>query len=408
MEEIDNNIDCDIALVGGGPSSLMAATLLLGNGFKVCIFEQGSSMARKLNVAAKSGLNLSNDKQLDDFIQMYGEDKDWIRGFIEKFSSIDLRKFLQDNLGVETYVGSSGKIFPKNPIKGSKFIKNWVEVLQKRGLHIFTHHQFIGWEDTNCLKFIRDHKEPVTVKCRASMLALGGVSWPMTGSNGKWTTIFEEIGIELIPWQASNCGVFTDWDRAFFDHWEGHFIKNINLSFGTHSCKGELRITSYGLEGKPIYHLVPAVRKELSNQGVATVFLDLKPSMSLEDILTEIQNLKERSLSLLTKKLAIHPSFPMLMKLHKLNDASDTDLAQLVKYFPVQLKGLSDIENVISVTGGVAKSELTSRLMLKKMPSNYVAGEMIDWDAPTGGYLIHACFAQAKTVAESMIEDLKL
>ncbi len=405
---IPKDIETDIALIGGGPSCLMAATFLLKAGLKVCLFERTSSLAKKLNVAGKSGLNISNSKSEKEFVEMYGKDADWMSPFIANFNGEDLREFIKVHLAVETYIGTSGKIFPSEDISGTRFIKQWIGLLKKQGLQVYTHHSFIGWENKNQIRILNKSGEEIAVHYKKAMFALGGVSWPMTGSDGNWTDSIIKEQIKLNPWQASNCGVKIKADQVFFDKWNGQFLKNVKLSFNEKWVKGEIRISKYGLEGKPIYHLVPPLRDAIFNQGKVTVFLDFKPNSKEQDLVEKLMANKGKSLSKILKKLAIHPSLGMLMKIYQLDYSSDKELVQLIKAFPIEVEGLADISKAISVVGGVDKNELNKYLMLKKLPDNYLAGEMVDWDAPTGGYLLQACFSMAKTVADSMIEDIKL
>ncbi len=407
MQEPNHHINLDIALVGGGPSSLFAATLLLEAGFNVGIFEYKSALAKKLNIAAKSGLNLSNDKEGKTFIGMYGKDSNWIDSHLTNFNNVDLRSFFNEKFGLETYVGSSGKVFPKADLTGARFIKIWIDQLKKIGLVVYTHHQFIGWDSSNNLRILDKSDTELTIGYKKAMLALGGMSWPMTGSDGNWTTVFESKGIKLNPWQSSNCGIHIKADAAFFEKWNGHFLKNVGLKFKEKKVVGEIRISRYGLEGKPVYHLVPEIRDVLSLHSNCQLSLDFKTNSSSEELMKKLSGIKENSLQKILKKLAVHPSFSMLLKIYKLKYSNSEELVGLIKSFPIEVEELGDIANAISVVGGVCKEELDKNLMLKRLPNNYLAGEMIDWDAPTGGYLLQACFSMAKTVTDSMIEDLK-
>jgi len=407
VSNLNIHINTEIALIGGGPSTLMAATFLVEAGLQVSIFEYKSALAKKLNIAGKSGLNLTNDKPNDTFISMYGKDADWLSTFIQNFNNEDLRLFLKEKLGLSTYIGSSGKIFPKEDISGTRFIKIWIKYLKNAGVAIYTHHQFIGWDDQDQLKVLDQNGAEITISYRKAMFAMGGISWPMTGSDGNWTSAFQERGIELIPWQASNCGIHIKGDDAFFKKWNGQFLKNVKLSINDRSVKGEIRISKYGLEGKPVYHLVPEIRKMLAIDSIVKINLDFKPNVSAEILLDKIVNSQEKSRSKVLKKLAIHPSFSMLLKIYNLQHATPQLLVGYMKSFPIEVIELGEVSKAISVVGGVKKEELNQSLMLKKVPNNYLAGEMIDWDAPTGGYLLQACFSMAKTVTDSMIEDLK-
>jgi len=407
VEKPIQHIETEIALVGGGPSALMAATFLLDAGLKVRLYEYTSSLAKKFNVAGKSGLNLTNSLEDPSFIEMYGDDAAWIRPFILNFNNKDLRETLLHFLGIETYIGSSGKVFPKEDLSGARFIKLWIKYLKGQGLAVFTHHKFIGWIDDNALQFEDRSGDLITVYAKKAMLAMGGVSWPMTGSDGNWIDSFKAKGIQLAPWQASNCGVQISADATFFEKWNGQFLKNVQLSLNGKSVKGEIRISRYGFEGKPIYHLVPEIRKELRKGDDCTLSLDFKANMSAENLLKKLEELKGNSLSKTLKSLSVHPSFSMLLKIYQLDYTTSVDLVKWIKSFPIRVEELADIKKAISVVGGVSKEELNEDLSLKKVPNSYLAGEMIDWDAPTGGYLLQACFSMAKTVADSMIEDLK-
>lgn len=388
----------DVILIGGGPANIMAASFLINNGLKVALFEQNSQLGKKFLVAGKSGLNLSMDFSYTDFINGYYRDKDFINHFLKDFTPQDQRHFFETVLGVETYVGSAGKVFPKE--SAVYFLKTWLSYLKNNGLKIFTHHQWLsGAEHKHQIINLRT-KEVLTVSSLYTIFGLGGNSWRETGSNALWKSNFENLGVNIIPFLPSNSGIICDLDDFIFEKWNGHFIKNCTLRCLTEEFTGEIRIGNGQLEGSPIYHLNHTIRCALE-KGDVEVYLDFKPQWTQEHL--EKKWNSKYSISKNLKALKISPIFSSLYK------CLDTTLNPnlLIKNYPIKVIKFEELDKAISTIGGVDIQNTHKDLSLKSNHYWFVNGEMLDWDAPTGGYLLTACFAMGKKISECILENKK-
>ena len=384
-----------ILIVGGGPAGLMAASQLLESDCEILIVDQKPSIGRKFLVAGDGGFNLTHSEPIDLFITRY--DNDWIRNCVSQFTNRQFIDFLQD-IGIPTVVGSSGKIFPEPHIKPIKVLNAWKAQLGSK-----VHYQ-LGWKlidfDAHSATFLKGEIRQ-DLHFDFMILALGGGSWSITGSDGRWTEIFAKKGIEIVPFGASNSGLqlASEWVRGN----AGQIIKNVVVSCGDQQCPGDVVVTDYGLEGKPIYAVNRGVRENASPR----IQIDFKPQFSLEQVenvlkktATPSDGLKALKLS----RLAIHWIKQFLTK------EAFTDRAQLakaLKNFEVPLKGFRPIDEVISTVGGIAVEEINEYGQLKKYPQVYCCGEMVDWDAPTGGYLIQGCVSSGWAVGQSIALNLE-
>lgn len=380
-----------ILIIGAGPACLMAAEQLAKKGYKVAVYEQNKVAARKFLVAGHGGFNLTHNEAIDSFVQKYDHPR--IAEMVRYFDNEATRSWLA-TLGISTYVGSSGKIFPTKEIKPIMVLNAWLNKLQALGVEFFYGHRFIDFDEKEVtLEF---QGQPLKRSYDKLILGLGGGSWAKTGSTAAWVPLFQEKGIEVLPLQSANSGFNSPIARKAL---EGQFLKNIVVHYGAAAKKGELVFTSYGIEGSPIYYMNRFVRK----QGVPNqLFIDLKPELEesqIENILASSGKVTEH----LKKKIRLQPPAITLLKgLDKAIFLSSAQLAQHIKRFPIAIESFRPIDEVISTAGGVSFEALNSDLSLKAFPKVYCVGEMLDWEAPTGGYLLQACFSSGRWTADHL------
>ena len=396
-----------VTIIGGGPAGLFAAELAAGQGAKVELYDAMPSVGRKFLVAGKSGLNLTHDEPLDAFLKRYsGTDfpnKLW-RDIITKFDQHALRKWAKD-LGIETFVASSGKVFPSpvnGSIKAAPLLRSWIKRLRQLGVTFHTRHTWTAFKKPDQLRFSHHGKE-ISINSEKVILALGGASWPETGSNASWVQILGQHGIDVTPLCPANCGWQVAWPEDLLSLAEGMPLKNLVAKAGDSSRHGELVITRRGLEGGPIYHLGPAIRE----QQHPHITIDFKPHASHDELVSRMGRVKRNFVREAGRRLNLDPACCAILK-HMPGRGpwkSAQQIAREVKHCHIPLTGPSPMEGAISSAGGVAWHEIDDSLMLKKLPGVYVAGEMIDWEAPTGGYLMQACFATAAHAAKSAVES---
>lgn len=387
-----------VAIIGGGASSLLLA-YTLGKSFDVTIYEKEKTIARKFLVAGKGGFNLTNELSGDDLKNKYSPNN-FLDEALQSFDSKKTRDWL-DEIGVPTYVGSSGRVFPEKGIKPIEVLEAIRNCIVDFGVQIVTHHTFAGFDDEK-LPVLRNESTEFSVDSDFVVFAMGGASWSQTGSDGKWLDSFEKIGVNCNPFQSSNCGVNVEWNDELKKHHSGKPLKNISLTIGGKTILGEALITDYGLEGNAVYPSVPAIREGLSEDNIASLSVDFKPNNTrkqLLDKITERTSTKdyEKVFHLNKAEMAILKSFTK-----KGEFTNSTSFVEKIKALQIPINGLRPIDESISTVGGVKVEELNSDLSIKKIPNFYVAGEMIDWDAPTGGFLLQGCFSTAYLVAQSI------
>ncbi|WP_343635849.1 TIGR03862 family flavoprotein [Fluviicola sp.] len=376
-----------VVIVGGGPAGLMAATQLLKSDCEILVLDQKASVGRKFLVAGDGGFNLTHSETPGEFREKY--DSDWIKQAVRQFSNKDWIKFLKQ-IGIETKVGSSGKIFPEDTIKPIQVLNAWKQFLEPK-VQFVLNTRFLDFDEKQLIVDkgistpLGNPGETETIPFDYLVLALGGKSWPVTGSDGAWTSVFEQKGIALNPFQPSNSGL------VLYENWlgdlEGKILKNIRVSCGDQSCSGDIVCTSYGLEGKPVY----AINRALREMEKPVFKVDLKPQMTREKVFEVLKKAKNPSQGLKELKLGEVAVFWIKNFVSKQRFLDPKELAKAIKEFSIGIKGFRPIEEVISCAGGVADSELSESGELNRFPNVFVAGEMIDWDAPTGGYLIQGC-----------------
>lgn len=367
------------------------------------------SVGRKFLVAGKSGLNLTNNENFDTFVKKYSGTNlpaDRWRTILAEFDNQALRDWAA-GLGIDTFVASSGKVFPtpvNGTIKAAPLLRRWIERLRTLGVIFKTNHRWTGLGPDNQLIF-RHGDQTVTRQHHSVILALGGASWPQTGSNGHWTEILSQHDIDVTPLTPANCGWETDWPELLLNEAEGLPLKNLSLAAGDASRRGELVITRYGLEGGPIYRLGPAIR----SLPEPHVIIDFKPEMTIDDLITRMGAVKRNFIREARRRWKLDPATCAILK--HLPDRgpwkSTEQLAREVKHCHIPLTRPRPIAEAISSAGGICWHELDKGLMIKKLPGVFVAGEMIDWEAPTGGYLLQACFATGTRAGRAAAQNSK-
>jgi uncharacterized flavoprotein (TIGR03862 family) len=396
-----------VIVIGGGPAGLMAASVLADAGVTVALYEAMPSVGRKFLVAGHGGLNLTHSEPLAEFVKKYGARAGFLGRLLESFSPDDVRKWAE-KLGVPTFIGSSGRVFPTD-LKAAPLLKSWTDDLKKRGVVLHTHHRWTGISGRDVL-FLNPDSAPVTVTPDATLLALGGASWPQTGSDGSWTTILEKLQIQVNPLRPANCGFEIAWSKPFIACCDGQPLKNVALCAGGAKAHGDLMLTQYGIEGGAVYELSARLRDEIAQHGQATLTLDLKPGLSLHDVATRLNQPRgKRTLSEhLRKTLQLPPTvFTLLREVATAEELTKMEnLATRVKNCALTLTAPRPIAEAISSAGGIDLSELDERLMLKRLPGVFAAGEMLDWEAPTGGYLLQGAFSTGVATARGIIAFL--
>ena len=387
-----------VVVVGGGPAGLMAAEAAVARGATVAVFDQTRSVGRKLLVAGKGGLNLTHAEPLDTFLDRYGEARARLEPFVRAFPPAALRA-LADSLGQTTWVGSSGRVFPKDA-KAAPLLRAWISRLKRAGVRFHTQYAWRGWHPSGRLAFRVGEREEL-VSCDACVLALGGGSWPRTGSDARWVHILRAAGVEVTPLAPANVGWVTALPPAFVEKWNGAAIKSIALSIGGSRAHGDAIVTAHGIEGTPVYRLGAEVRRALE-RGPVSVTLDLKADSDLDSLERRLTKGGSKSRSTKLAALALDDASRALAQALLPRETLDPRaLAIALKSLSLTVTALRPLEEAISSAGGVRWNELTEGLMLIRRPGVFVAGEMIDWEAPTGGYLLQACFATGRAAGDA-------
>jgi len=395
------------AVIGGGPAGLIAAETLARAGVAVTVYDQMPSLGRKLLMAGRGGLNLTHSEPLADFLKRYGDADERLIAAVTAFPPAALRAFA-DALGADTFVGSSGRVFPK-ALKTSPLLRTWLLRLRNLGVTVKLRHRWAGWDDDGQLRF-KTPAEEILVKPDVTVLATGGASWPKLGSDARWVDILRGEKVAVAPLQPANCGFTAAWSdvlRGF----AGQPLKRIAISFGERTARGEAMMTQTGIEGGAIYALSSPIRDAINENGKATITIDLLPDVtaaklgerlsaprgkqSLTNFLRKNTHLAAVALSLLHEAA--------LAKGKPLSALPASTIAALIKAVPVKLTGVQPIATAISSAGGIRFAELDEHFMLKNSRGVFVAGEMLDWDAPTGGYLLQASFATGVAAAQGAL-----
>ena len=387
-----------VAIIGGGPSAFLFAAFLDTSKFDITIYEQNKTVGRKFLVAGKGGFNLTHSEPVEELIKRYTSN-----GFLDtailNFTNTHFRNWLSE-IGIPTFIGSSKRVYPKEGIKPIEVLNSILKHLKDKGVLINYEYTFSDW-DTNNNPMINNK----TIKADYVVFSLGGNSWEITGSNGNWLSTFAQKGVKTKPFQASNCGYQIEWKSDFIQKNEGNPLKNIAISCGNSTQKGEAVITKFGLEGNAIYGLSPQIRKELNTLSTATIFIDFKPSLSLKNIVSKIKSSTFRNTTeILKKELKLSNSQIDLLKTYLSKESYLTIdlLAKNIKKFSLKITNTATIDEAISTVGGIDIDAISKNFELKNLKNQYCIGEMIDWDAPTGGYLLQACASIGVQVAKHL------
>lgn len=395
----------EVAVIGAGPAGLMAAELLSAAGLAVTVYDRMPSVARKLLIAGRGGLNLTHSEPFEKFVARYGTAVPHLKPILEAFPPGALVAWAEA-LGQPTFVGSSGRVFPK-AMKASPLLRAWLARLASQGVEIKTRHDWQRWDDTGALVFAHGSRT-VLARAGATILALGGASWPKLGSTGAWVEILRQRGVAVTPLRPANMGFTVAWSDAF-RRFEGEPLKSIALSFAGQTVRGEAMITRAGLEGGAIYALSGPLRDAIEAEGRAVVTIDLRPDMSAAVLAAKLSRPRgtETMSNHLRKALALSPAaINLLREAHGVKLAEGpAALAAQIKAAPIELTGTQGLTRAISTAGGIALDALDENLMLRAMPNVYAVGEMLDWEAPTGGYLLQATFATAVTAARAILRN---
>lgn len=391
-----------IAIVGAGPAALIAAEVLALAGQHVSIYDRMPSPGRKLLIAGRGGLNLTHSEPLEQFLPRYGAAAEWLAPAIHAFPPQTLQRW-SESLGEETFIGSSGRVFPRS-MKAVTLLRAWLRRLEKLGVQYYPRHRWLGWQE-GALHFAVPGGE-ARVQAEAMLLALGGASWPRLGSDGSWVDVLAAQGVDIAPLRPANCGFITSWSDYFRDRFAGQPLKPLAVTHGQVTQQGEAMITANGIEGGVIYALSSPIREAIVRDGKTRITLDLRPGMSVAALEKKLGARGSKSLSSHLRSAGFSPLAGAL--LHETTPSLDgIHLAQRLKALPITLTDNTGIARAISSAGGVARDAVDDAFMLHRLPGVFVAGEMLDWEAPTGGYLLQACFSTGAAAANGMLAYLR-
>ncbi|MGL9618223.1 TIGR03862 family flavoprotein [Bradyrhizobium sp. U531] len=403
----------DVVVIGAGPAGLMAAEVLAQGGARVTVYDAMPSAGRKLLMAGRGGLNLTHSEPLAQFMARYREAAPKLQAAIDAFSPDALRAW-SEALGEPTFVGTSGRVFPR-AFKASPLLRAWLRRLDASGVRFAFRHRWTGWDSEGRLQF-RTPGGVVPVVAAATVIALGGASWPRLGSDGSWVELLAAKGVAISKLRPANSGFTVAWSNVFRDRFEGQPLKGVALTIGAHTVRGEAMITRGGIEGGAIYALSAELREAVLGLGQARLSIALRPDLDAAALTTRLSGVrgKQSLANFLRKAAQLSPVGIGLMQEAAIASGrtlaafSPAELAELINAIPVQLTGVAPIERAISTAGGITFDELDDRYMLRKLPGVFAAGEMLDWEAPTGGYLLQASFATGAAAGRGVLARLNL
>jgi len=411
---LDTVLTKTVAVIGGGPAGLMAAEVINEAGIKVDLYDAMPSVGRKFLMAGKGGLNISHAEPYDKFLSRYGVRCSYIKPLLDEFTPEALREWLQ-GLGIESFVGSSGRVFPVD-MKAAPLLRAWLHRLRVAGVNFHMRHRWLGWiEDENTLLNFATPAGERKIKVDAVVLALGGGSWPQLGSTGAWVPLLARRGVLIAPLKPSNCGFDAVWSEHLRERFSGQPLKSVCVSFSNAEGvnvrqQGELVVTANGLEGGVIYSLSALLREEIAAKGFAVIHIDLLPEKELPLLIDKLSKPrgKHSMANHLRKRAGIDGVKAGLLR--EIVSASDFEnplrLCSAMKALPIKLIAARPIDEAISSAGGIAFEALDEHLMIRSMPGVFCAGEMLDWEAPTGGYLLTACFAAGRAAGFGVLNSL--
>jgi uncharacterized flavoprotein (TIGR03862 family) len=388
-----------VSIIGGGSASLFLAAFLDSDLFEVTIFEKNKAPGRKFLVAGKGGFNLTHSELMDRFTDRYTPSS-FLKEALLAFNNNHLRKWLNE-IGIPTYIGSSKRVFPEKGIKPIEVLKAILAVLKDKKVNFKFQYEWTGWNEENDLIFNTE----IPVKSDFCVFSLGGASWKKTGSDGSWLNMFDSKGIETNPFQSANCAFEIVWPSDFIAINEGRPLKNIAISCGSKTQKGEVVITQFGLEGNAIYALSPQIQEELNIQKKAVIYIDLKPTLTVQAIRNRMNSSRESKIGrLLHNVLKLSAAQINLLKsnLSKEEYLSLDILSNRIKNLSLTVTAAAALDDAISTSGGLDLEQVNKYFELKKMKNTYCIGEMLDWNAPTGGYLLQACFSMGVYLAHHL------
>jgi uncharacterized flavoprotein (TIGR03862 family) len=401
-----------VIIIGAGPAGLMAAEVIKTAGHQVQIFDAKPSACRKFLLAGVGGMNITHSEPYPLFIQRYYDKANWLNQSISAFNPDDLRNWIHQ-LGIDTFVGSSGKVFPKE-MKAAPLLRKWLKRLRESGIQFHMRHRLINIDQKH-LTF-QHNEETVSHEFDAVVLALGGASWSKLGSDGAWQTFLADKDISINPLQSANCGFLCEWSEHLKTRFEGTPLKNIAFNFITLSNdnitrKGECIVTRDGMEGSLIYAYSKHLRESINATGISHLSIDLLPDISKDQLKKKLQTKQGKdSFSKYLKRTTGLTGIKAALLYERCNksDLGSTDsLIECIKTLPVSFTATKPIEEAISSAGGICEESLNKHLMLNTLPGVFCAGEMLDWEAPTGGYLLTACFATGRLAGQGVVEYLK-
>jgi uncharacterized flavoprotein (TIGR03862 family) len=397
------------SVIGGGPAGLIAAEVLARAGVAVTVYDRMPSVGRKFLLAGHGGLNITHTEDRDRMLARYGRSADRLAPMLDVFGPQDLRDWCA-GLGEPTFVGSSGRVFP-HAFRATPLFRAWLARLAELGVRIETRQRWTGWTDEpGGLRFTGADGGTVDVVPDVAIVALGGASWPRLGSDGGWVGLFSDRGVAVAPLRPANVGVRVEWTSTFADRFAGTPLKNVGLAVRGHGgqqARGDAMVTRTGIEGGPVYASGPAIRDALDADGRCVVEVDLRPDLTVDQLADRLRHRrpKDSGSTWLRRSIGLDPVAIALVRESR-GGALPTDaavMAELVKAVPVVVTATMPIERAISTAGGIAWSEVDESLMLRRMPGTFVAGEMLDWEAPTGGYLLQASFSTGVVAAQGAL-----
>ena len=402
-----------IIIIGGGPAGLMAAEVIAretGGAYPVIVCERKQTPARKFLMAGRGGLNLTHSEEMPRFLARYGEAAPQIKPMLDAFTPQDLRQWCE-GLGQETFVGSSGRVFPR-AMKASPLLRAWRQRLADLGVELRVNCDWQGWGDDGQLLFATPDGA-WQVMPAATLLALGGASWAKLGSDGGWAGLLQARGVGIAPFAPANSGFLCPWSQAFGEKFAGQPLKPVALSFGGRRVQGEAMITRSGIEGGAVYALSALLRDAVMQSGEALLSVDVKPDTDAASLAAKLSRPRQAQsfANFLRREINLSPlALGLLYETGGETDVralSPKDLALRLKALPLRLTGLPPIDRASATAGGVRFAAVTDDLMLRRLPGVFVAGEMLDWEAPTGGYLLQGTFASAVRAAKGMLKHLQ-
>jgi hypothetical protein len=387
----------------------MAAEVLAQHDLHVDVYDAMPSVGRKFLMAGKGGMNITHAEPYADFLTRYGTHCSNIESLLNEFTPTDLREWIH-GLGIETFVGTSGRVFPTE-MKSAPLLRAWLHRLRELGVQFHVRHRWCGWNADNNLRFDTAQGE-LLVNADAVVLALGGGSWPQLGSDAAWVSLLAQRGIDIAPLRPANCGFDIAWSTHFRERFVGEPLKSVAINFGAIRKQGECLITANGIEGGLVYAFSAALRDEIERNGCATLHLDLLPDRTLQRVHDEVHHPRgSRSLSShLQSRLGLKGVKANLLRevLGAANFNEPAHLANAIKLLPLKLIAARPLNEAISSAGGVKFEALDEQLMLRNLQGVFCAGEMLDWEAPTGGYLLSACFASGRAAGNGVVKWLSV